>query len=172
MLLALFDEGRLTDEFGRVAIFRSAVIVMTSNLGADALRTIGLRRDEAPSYESEAFAFFRPEFYNRFDEVVTFDALDTDAIRSITRIELAEVARREGLVKRGLRLEWSDRLVHALAERGYDARYGARFLQRTINQEVVVPLSRWLVDRAQLRDATIGLDLGGDGGLRCHVDAG
>lgn len=172
MLLALFDEGRLTDEYGRVAVFRSAVIVMTSNLGADALRTIGLRRDEAPSYESEAFSFFRPEFYNRFDEVVTFKALDTDAIRGITRLELEEVSRREGLARRGLRLAWSDRLVHALAERGYDARYGARFLQRTINQEVVVPLSRWLVDQGRLRDETIGLDLGGDGGLRCRVGDG
>ena len=168
MLLALFDEGRLTDEFGRVAVFRSAVIVMTSNLGADALRTIGLRRDEAPAYESEAFSFFRPEFYNRFDEVVTFNALDTEAIRGITRMELAEVSRREGLITRGLRLEWSDRLVHALAERGYDARYGARFLQRTINREVVVPLSRWLVDQGRLQDETIGLDLGDDGGLRCR----
>ena len=167
MLLGVFDEGRLTDEYGRVAIFRSAVIVMTSNLGADALRTIGFRHDEAPAYESEAFSFFRPEFFNRFDEVVTFNALDTDAIRDITRIELEEVSRREGLVKRGLRLEWSDSLVHGLAERGFDARYGARFLQRTINEEVVVPLSRWLVDRPGLRDVTIGLDLGDDGRLRC-----
>ena len=172
MLLALFDEGRLTDAFGRVANFRSAVIVMTSNLGADALRTIGLGRDETPSYESEAFSFFRPEFYNRFDEVVTFNALDTDAIRNITRLELGDVSRREGLVKRGLRLEWSDRLVRGLAERGYDARYGARFLQRTISQEVVVPLSRWLVDQGRLEDETIGLDLGADGELRCRLGDG
>ena len=96
MLLGLFDEGRLTDEYGRVAVFRSAVIVMTSNLGADALRTIGFRRDETPAYESEAFSFFRPEFFNRFDEVVTFNALDTVAIRDITRIELEAVSRREG----------------------------------------------------------------------------
>ena len=169
MLLGLFDEGRLTDEYGRVAVFRSAVIVMTSNLGADALRTIGFKRDDAPAYESEAFSFFRPEFFNRFDEVVTFNALDTDAIRDITRIELEAVSRREGLVARGLRLEWSDGLVHALAERGFDARYGARFLQRTINEEVVVPLSRWLVDRAGLRDATIDLDVGDDGRLRCRA---
>lgn len=169
MLLGLFDEGRLTDEYGRVAVFRSAVIVMTSNLGADALRTIGFRRDETPAYESEAFSFFRPEFFNRFDEVVTFNALDTVAIRDITRIELEAVSRREGLVTRGLRLEWSDDLVHALAERGFDDRYGARFLQRTINEDVVAPLSCWLVDRAGLRDATIDLDLGGDGRLRCRA---
>ena len=169
MLLGLFDEGRLTDEDGRVAVFRSAVIVMTSNLGADALRAIGFRRDEAPAYESEAFSFFRPEFFNRFDEVVTFDALDADAVRDITRIELEEISRREGLVRRGLRLAWSDGLVHALAERGFDDRYGARFLQRTINEAVVVPLSRWLVGRGGLRDATIGLDLGEDGRLRCRA---
>ena len=172
MLLALFDEGRLTDEYGRVAIFRSAVIVMTSNLGADARRTIGLGRDESPSYESEAFSFFRPEFFNRFDEVVTFGPLAAEAIRDIARLELEEVSRREGLVRRGLRLRWSDRLVASLAERGYHARYGARFLQRTINQEVVVPLSRWLVGRSELRDAAIGLDLGDDGGLRCRLGGG
>ena len=169
MLLGLFDEGRLTDEYGRVAVFRSAVVVMTSNLGADALRTIGFKRDEVPAYESEALSFFRPELFNRFDEVVTFGALDADAVRDITRIELEAVSRREGLVARGLRLEWSDGLVHALAERGFDDRYGARFLQRTINEEVVVPLSRWLVDRPGLRDATIGLDVGDDGGLSCET---
>ena len=141
---------------------------MTSNLGAGTPRTIGLGGDEGPSYESEALAFFRPEFF-RFDEVVTFGKLGPDAVRDVTRLELEAVSLREGLVKRGLRLAWSDGLVRTLAERGFDARYGARFLQRTVNQEVVVPLSRWLVDRPPLRDATIDLDVGEDGRLRCRA---
>ena len=171
MLLGMFDEGRLTDDYGRVATFRSAVIVMTSNLGAGARRPVGWQPDTAPSYESEAYAFFRPEFFNRFDEVVTFNALDTDAMVDITRLELKAVARREGLLRRGLRLEWSDALVRSLAERGLDARYGARFLQRTISQEVVFPLSRWLIGQAGLRDANVRLVLEDDGTMRRRVGA-
>ena len=147
MLLGMFDEGRLTDEYGRVAVFRSAVIVMTSNLGAGSLRTIGLGRQERPSYESEAFFVLPPgvlQPLRRGRELRC--AGPPTRILEIARMELDEVSRREGLVKRGLRLEWSQALVRSLAERGFDARYGARFLQRTINEEVVVPLSRWLVE--------------------------
>ena len=172
MLLGMFDEGRLTDEYGRVAIFRSAVIIMTSNLGAGAMRPIGLQRDAAPAYASEAYAFFRPEFFNRIDEVVTFNALDADAMLAITRKELEAIARRDGLVKAGLRLQWSEALVRHLAERGFDARYGARSLQRTITQEVTSPLSRWLVGHAGLRDVAVYLDIGEEGRVQCAAREG
>ena len=75
VLLGVFDEGRLTDRFGRVTNFRSALIVMTSNLGADRQTPVGFDATARPRYRDEAMAFFRPEFFNRIDAVVTFHPL-------------------------------------------------------------------------------------------------
>ncbi len=159
-LLGVFDEGRLTDRYGRLTTFRSAIIVMTSNLGAGKDASFGFGDVPPVRYEGEALAFFRPEFFNRIDGVVTFQPLGTETIRAIARKELAEIGGREGLAGRGLRVEWSDALVNHLAKEGFDARYGARPLQRTLETLVVTPLARYLLDRPGLRDTTLhaGLD--------------
>jgi ATP-dependent Clp protease ATP-binding subunit ClpC len=150
VLLGVFDEGRLTDRFGRVTNFRSALIVMTSNLGADRQSPFGFDVQARPRYRDEAMAFFRPEFFNRLDAVVTFHPLGADTIRAITRKELATIAAREGLSRAGVAVRWTDRLVDHLADVGFDARYGARPLQRTIEREVVAPLAKWLLERPGL----------------------
>ena len=155
VLLGVFDEGRLTDRFGRVTNFRSALIVMTSNLGADRQSAFGFDAQARPRYRDEAMAFFRPEFFNRLDAVVTFHPLGADTIRAITRKELAAIAAREGLSRAGVAVRWTDRLVEHLAGVGFDARYGARPLQRTIEREVVAPLAKWLLDRPGLGPATV-----------------
>jgi ATP-dependent Clp protease ATP-binding subunit ClpC len=148
VLLGAFDEGRLTDPWGRLTYLRSAVIIMTSNLGAGGGAEFGLSPARAaPAYDLEAAGFFRPEFFNRIDAVVTFDPLSPEVIRAITEKELAEVGRREGLEKRGLRLAWSDAVVEFLAREGFDARYGARPLQRAVEALVVAPLARFLVEQ-------------------------
>jgi ATP-dependent Clp protease ATP-binding subunit ClpC len=147
VLLGVFDEGRLTDRFGRVTNFRSALIVMTSNLGADRQATFGFDTQARPRYRDEAMSFFRPEFFNRLDAVVTFHPLGADTIRAITRKELAAIGNREGLSGAGVAVRWTDRLVDHLAAIGFDARYGARPLQRTIEREVVAPLAKWLLER-------------------------
>src|SRR5258705_1864355 len=72
ILLGVFDEGRLTDPWGRLTHFKSAVIIMTSNLGAPVGEAFGLSKTSAPVYESETMGFFRPEFFDRIDAVVTF----------------------------------------------------------------------------------------------------
>src|SRR4029079_9987387 len=82
VLLGVFDEGRLTDRFGRVTNYRSALIVMTSNLGADRQSTFGFDKDARPKYRDEAMAFFRPEFFNRLDAVVTFHPLGAKTIKT------------------------------------------------------------------------------------------
>jgi len=163
VLLGVLDEGRLTDRFGRVTTFRSAVIVMTSNLGAERQRSLGFGREHGPRYSDEARAFFRPEFFNRLDAVVTFDALAPSTVRDITRKELTELSRREGLARANLTLDPSPELVEYLAREGFDARYGARPLQRTIERLVIAPLARWLLERPELRAATVkaGLDVDG-----------
>ncbi|HJZ89609.1 MAG TPA: AAA family ATPase [Gemmataceae bacterium] len=161
VLLGVFDEGRLTDRFGRVTNFRSALVVMTSNLGADRQATFGFDTASRPRYRDEAMAFFRPEFFNRLDAVVTFHPLRPETIRAITRKELAAIAHREGLSRLGLTIRWSDRLVEHLATVGFDARYGARPLQRTVERAVVAPLAKWLLERPPVGPVTIEGDLDG-----------
>lgn len=163
VLLGLFDEGRLTDPLGRLTHFKSAVIIMTSNLGGIAAEPFGLSKTALPAYDSEASAFFRPEFFNRIDAVVTFDPLSTKSIRAITEKELKDLATREGLARLGIKLTWSQRLLDHLATEGYDARYGARPLQRAIETLIVTPLARYLVNRPDPKVTTLHLDLNSQG---------
>lgn len=169
VLLSVFDEGRLTDMLGRVTTFRSAVIVMTSNLGADKLETIGFETGGAPSYSREAMSFFRPEFFNRIDAVVQFNPLSPEMMRQITAKELRELAAREGLQRHNLRLEWHEDLIEHLISVGFDHRYGARPLQRTIEAAVVAPLAKYLLTRPDLKNATLRLSLDEEKQLCCSV---
>src|SRR5262249_11172856 len=73
VLMGLFDEGRLTDRFGRTAVFRSAIIIMTSNLGSDKQGAFGFNTGSKAPYEAEVMDFFRPEFFNRIDAIVSFE---------------------------------------------------------------------------------------------------
>jgi ATP-dependent Clp protease ATP-binding subunit ClpC len=139
---------------------------MTSNLGASSGEAFGLSPSrQAPSYDLEAAGFFRPEFFNRIDAIVTFEPLSPQVIAAITQKELSEVARREGLEKSALKLAWSDRLVDLLAREGFDPRYGARPLQRAIETLIVTPLARFLVEHADVRNTTVRLEVGPDGGV-------
>jgi ATP-dependent Clp protease ATP-binding subunit ClpC len=165
LLMGVFDEGRLTDRFGRTASFRSAVLIMTSNLGAGKFSSFGFGPPEAVRYDREALSFFRPEFFNRIDAVVTFAPLPEEVIRAITKKELEEIARREGLARSGIVLSWTDRLLAHLARAGFDHRYGARPLQRALERLVVAPLARFLLGHPGLTNALIALDLGDDGNV-------
>jgi ATP-dependent Clp protease ATP-binding subunit ClpC len=158
VLLSVCDEGRLTDRFGRTTTFRSSVIVMTSNLGAGRNEPFGFGGSGALPYADAARAFFRPEFFNRLDAVVTFQPLGQETIEAVTRMELREIGRREGFERAGLRLTWSDRLVQHLARVGFDARRGARQLQRVLERHVVAPLARYLLEHPALRDAELAVD--------------
>jgi ATP-dependent Clp protease ATP-binding subunit ClpC len=145
VLLGLFDEGRLTDRFGRTTSFRSAIIIMTSNLGSEQQGSIGFGHRHAGMFETAVQNFFRPEFFNRIDSVVQFDPLDRETILAVTRKELSELSRREGLAGNQIRLTWSESLVAHFTEKGFDLRYGARPLQRTLEQRVIAPLARYLL---------------------------
>ena len=136
-LMTVFDEGRLTDRLGRETIFKSCVIIMTSNLGVRTSAPIGFEGNQADNYLKAIRDFFRPEFYNRFDFVVPFLPLDQDSILKIVVKELQGLSKREGLEKRGIKLTWDNDVPAFISELGYDRRYGARPLQRTIEQNVV-----------------------------------
>ena len=163
VLMGVFDEGRLTDRYGRTATFRSAIVIMTSNLGGERPAALGFRDEPGTRWESAAQEHFRPEFVNRIDAVVPFDPLDAAGIEAITRKELGEIAKREGLAKANLRLTWSDAVVTRLAQAGFDRRYGARPLQRTVERLAVTPLSRYLLERPRTNDVTLRLELNADG---------
>jgi ATP-dependent Clp protease ATP-binding subunit ClpA len=158
ILLGVFDEGRLTDPWGRLTHFKSAVIIMTSNLGAAVGESFGLSRSAPPAYENEAMGFFRPEFFNRIDTVVTFDPITLETVRAVAEKELRDLTQREGLIRSNLQLRWTTALLDHLAREGFDPRYGARPLQRAIEMLVVTPLSKFLVDHPTRRNATITID--------------
>src|SRR5262249_55987496 len=158
-LLSVFDEGRLTDLWGRTTTFRSAVIVMTSNLGADKLETVGFENRSPHGYSRTAMNYFRPEFFNRIDSVVQFNSLSKEMMREITAKELGEISSREGLEKNHLKLEWAEDLVEHLIKTGFDLRYGARPLQRTIETLLVAPLAKFLLARPGLKNSTLKISL-------------
>ena len=169
-LLGVLGEGRLTDAGGRFTDFRSAVIVMTSNLGADTWRArAGFGGASAAAdgaalvahYRGEAARFFRPELYNRLDDVVVFRPLGAAEIRSIVERELERVAARDGFRRRDVRLTVDDAARAHLAARGLDPRYGARPLKRTLERELVGPVAEYLADHppgggATRLDASVG----------------
>ncbi|MEM9916869.1 MAG: AAA family ATPase [Bacteroidota bacterium] len=158
--LTVLDEGILVDAFGRVTNFRNTIIVMTSNLGASNRASIGFKNttsDEA-KYLSAISAFFRPEFVNRIDHIVMFNALSREDIEQITLKELDALRQREGFIKRGLKIDFSRSLIDHLADIGFDERYGARPLQRAVEQTVVNPMANWLLLHPEAADQTLSVD--------------
>jgi ATP-dependent Clp protease ATP-binding subunit ClpC len=166
VLLNLFEEGRLSDAFGRATHFQSAIIVMTSNLGATAHFPLGFGPQQEPPYEQAAMRFFRPEFFNRIDEVITFRALSRETVRAIARKELDALNRREGLAERALRVRFTSAVVEMLVARGFDPRYGARPLKRSIETHIVPPISQYLLDHPTLSQTELLLDHDDEHGLR------
>ncbi len=162
VMLSIFDEGRLTDTFGRTTFFRSAVVVLTSNLGAEDGASIGYGDAALPSYERAVRNFFRPELFNRIDEIVRFGALDRGMMMAIAEKELRQLGEREGLVKRNLSLRWEADVVEYLLANGFDARYGARKLQRTLEAAIMTPIAKRLVESPDLRNTEfqIGIENG------------
>lgn len=161
VLLSVFDEGRLTDRFGSTTYFRSAMIIMTSNLGAISSEPPGFGstgETDSSTYHRAAQTFFRPEFYNRIDTVLTFRSLDQQSARRIVIKELNSLSSREGITKRKVKLVWTERLVDHLAQAGFSARFGARPLQRTIEREIVTALAFHLNREPQVRELQIGFD--------------
>jgi ATP-dependent Clp protease ATP-binding subunit ClpC len=158
-LLGVLDEGRLTDRFGRTTTFKSAVIVMTSNLGAERNAAIGFDSSVQPAFERIAMGTFRPEFFNRIDAVVTFQPLAHETIVALARRELEAIRQRDGLTKANLQITWTEAVVDYLAGAGYDARYGARPLLRAVERLVIAPLSAWLLAHTEARNQTITIEL-------------
>ncbi|HEU4410340.1 MAG TPA: AAA family ATPase [Polyangiaceae bacterium] len=167
-LLGVLGEGRLSDAEGRVTDFRNAVIIMTSNLGADTLRTrVGFGAEAAAGdplalrqhYLAEAQRFFRPEFFNRIDDLIVFRPLGAEAIAGIVRRELERLGGREGLLRRDIDLRVADAARDALAREGLDPRLGARPLKRALERRLAVPAAAWLAAHRQTGPTRLEVDL-------------
>jgi ATP-dependent Clp protease ATP-binding subunit ClpB len=144
VLLQVLDDGRLTDSRGRVAHFGDTVIIMTSNVGSERiLEHEGAGEGLRAMVEGELRAAFRPEFLNRIDDVVVFEALTRDDLRGIVDIQLR--ALEALLARRRVRLEVSDAARARLVDLGYEPAFGARPLKRAILRELQDPLAEMLL---------------------------
>src|SRR5207248_941300 len=154
MLLQIMEEGRLTDNVGRVVDFKNTILIMTTNIGAEEItgrRRWGFSRDDdESSYEGMKEKLkevmknnFRPEFLNRVDDIIVFRGLNQEDIKRIIDIELSKVSAR--LEEKGLRLVLTEEAKDLLIAEGYSAEYGARPLRRAIEHLLEDPLSEDLL---------------------------
>lgn len=173
VLLQVLDDGRLTDAKGRVVNFKNAVIIMTSNVGAqylDRMHGIGFGSSDAAeqSYGNvrdkvmEALRDqFRPEFLNRLDEIIVFNILPRDAIGRIVEIQLANVVKR--LEEKEITLTVSPEAIAHLAEKGYSPTYGARPLKRLIQDKILTKVAQLMVSKGILEGGSVSVDVKGEG---------
>ncbi|MBP6178696.1 MAG: ATP-dependent Clp protease ATP-binding subunit [Anaerolineales bacterium] len=179
MLLQIMEEGHLSDAKGRKVDFRNAIIVMTSNIGADMIKNqtslgFALKRDEATeeklSYDDMRKRLneslkraFRPEFINRMDSIVIFRSLNKEDIQQIVSLELFKVSER--LKDHQIVLTASEEALSLLASQGYDAEFGARPLRRVIQQKVEDPLSDRVLGGEFLNGDSVKVEVNDDGEL-------
>ena len=150
VLLQVLDDGRLTDGQGRTVDFRSTILILTSNLGAHVLQDPLLSPEEkTDKVMAVVRASFKPEFLNRLDDVVMFDALRREELSRIVTLQIADVAAR--LVDRRIVLDVDQGATEWLAEKGFDPTYGARPLKRLVQKEIGDALAR-LILRGEVHD--------------------
>ena len=168
LLLQVLDEGRLTDSLGRHIDFKNTLIIMTSNIGTRQLKDFGsgvgfATRDAAKEKEHNDSVIqkalnkaFAPEFLNRIDDIVMFDALDKDAIFKIIDIELRGFRNRLEIM--GYTLDISPEAKEFIATKGYDQQYGARPLKRSIQKYLEDPLAELIINSELKAGDTIKVD--------------
>ncbi|KAH8915470.1 P-loop containing nucleoside triphosphate hydrolase protein [Atractiella rhizophila] len=159
IFLQILDDGRLTDGQGRVVNFRNTVICMTSNLGAQFLNDYEANGEAVPPHVKELVngairAHFAPEFINRLDSIIIFNKLSRNEVRSIVDVRLQEVQKRLISNGRNVTIEVDDAAKDYLASHGYNPVYGARPLNRSIQNELLNPLARFLIDGSILDGET------------------
>jgi hypothetical protein len=153
-----------------LADFRNAVVIMTSNLGAESFgrHAVGFRESHeafmaaAEHFTREVRDFLRPELFNRIDRIVSFLPLDEDTLLALARRELDLLRQREGIRYRDVCLDYADEAVHELVGLGCDPRYGARPLKRAVDRHVLAPLAAAMNDYAA--DTPLTAFVGGKGG--------
>jgi len=170
ILLQVLDDGRLTDNKGRVVDFKNTIIIMTSNIGSHLIQENFSRLTESNEQEvvnrtrKEVFDLLRktirPEFLNRIDEIIMFKPLSRDEIHGIVKLQFERT--QEMLAKNGFNLKITDEAVNKLAEMGYDPQFGARPLKRVIQREVLNELSKMILAGKVNTEKPIRIDVEGE----------
>ncbi len=174
VLLQVLDDGRLTDGQGRVVSFKNTIIIMTSNVGSQFIREFSENGDENAeetmkrAIDEALRATFRPEFLNRIDDIVTFDALSISDIEPIVDLQLADVRKR--LDDRRVTLDVTPAATESLAIDGYDPVFGARPLKRLIQREVVDRIAEQVVRGNLMEGDHVLIDVDAEGKYTCRVE--
>jgi ATP-dependent Clp protease ATP-binding subunit ClpB len=164
MLLQVIDEGRLTDGKGRVVNFKNSIIILTSNIGSqfiEKMESIGFsnnsdKQDYSNMKEKVLEAMkdhFRPEFINRLDEIIVFDILSEEAIKEIVNLRMKVV--KERLVAKDIDFKISDEALSYLAKEGYNPHYGARPLNRLIQNKILNPVASYIISNDMKKGDTV-----------------
>ncbi len=170
ILLQVLDDGRLTDGKGRTVDFRNTVIIMTSNVGAEAIRkggSLGFKPDKSSNYEDmkvkvmeDLKRTFRPEFLNRIDETIVFHSLDEAQIAQIVDLMVKDLQKR--LFEQDIQFSLTDDAKSFLAKQGYDPQYGARPLKRAIQRHIEDRLSEALLAGTVRKGNAVRIGVEGD----------
>lgn len=167
ILLQVLDDGRLTDNKGRVVNFKNTIIIMTSNIGSNIIQENfqnleDENRDElVAKTKNELFnllrATIRPEFLNRIDEIIMFTPLNRDEIHDIVKLQFKHV--QQTLAEMGVTIQASDEALDWLAQLGYDPQFGARPLKRVIQKKILNELSKQILAGTVDKDSVIKIDM-------------
>lgn len=167
VLLQVLDDGRLTDNKGRLVNFKNTIVIMTSNAGSEYIQEAfdradgrvdpGMMDDTSELVQGELRKRFRPEFLNRVDEIITFHPLTRGQIKEIVGLQLAQL--NERLSQAEVKLSVTPDALGYLAERGYDPQFGARPVKRVIQREVLNSLSKALLSGDIDKQHTVVLDV-------------
>ena len=166
ILLQVLDEGRLTDNKGRLANFRNAIIIMTSNMGAHIIQenfeniNMEVREQVLETTKLEVVGLLkktiRPEFINRIDEIIMFTPLNKEEVRQIVNLQIEHLAAM--LKEKNIELKWTEEAIDSLSEKGYNPQFGARPIKRVIQKEVLNNLSKELLKGTITASSHILLD--------------
>ncbi len=168
MLLQVIDEGRLTDGKGRIVNFKNTIIILTSNIGSqfiEKMESIGFSNNDASKDYSQMKDkvmeslkdHFRPEFINRLDEIVVFDILSPEAIREIVSLRVQVV--KDRLRAKGIDFKISEEALSYLAKEGYDPHYGARPLNRLIQNKILNPVASYIIGNGVKKGDAVSVTL-------------
>lgn len=170
ILLQVLDDGRLTDSKGRVVNFKNTVIVMTSNIGSefiDKMQSMGFGTgdvsQDAEYAQTKAKViehlkdYFRPEFINRLDEIISFDILSPEVVRDIVDVQIKRIGER--LEQKEISLIVSSDALDKLAKEGYNPQFGARPLRRLIQEKILNPVANAMIKERLLTGATVTVSL-------------
>ncbi len=167
ILLQVLDDGRLTDNKGRVVNFKNTIIIMTSNIGSNIIQENFQtledknREDIIAKTKNELFSLLRstirPEFLNRIDEIIMFTPLSREEIHSIVKLQFNQV--KQTLAEMGISMEATDEALDWLAQLGYDPQFGARPLKRVIQKKILNELSKQILAGTVDKDSTIKVDM-------------